>query len=359
MDGENQLPVEVVDFFSGCGGTSAGLKEAGMRILLGIDKDEDAATTYSENFPEAGFICRDIRHVFTWELERYLSRPREQPVLFTACAPCQPFSKQNRGKSQADERATLLGELHRFVRRFRPEYVFLENVPGIQRIDPTDGPLGRFRGLLESLGYHIASDVIDSLDYGVPQTRRRFVLAASLFGPIGLPDATHGRAIDKAPHATVWDWIGDLPAIAPGGRDDGVPNHHCAGLSPLNLQRIANTPEGGDRRDWPQDLILPCHHGHVGHTDVYGRLHRDRPASTLTTRCISLSNGRFGHPIQNRALSVREAACLQTFPRDFVFSGSLASMAIQVGNAVPVLLARRFGETINAHFASNATRLAL
>ncbi len=359
MDGENHLHVDVVDFFSGCGGTSAGLEQAGMRILLGIDKDEDAAATYCENFPEAAFVCRDIRQVFTWELERYLSRAREQPVLFTACAPCQPFSKQSRGKSKADERAVLLDELHRFIRRFRPEYVFLENVPGIQRFDPTDGPLGRFRRLLEGLGYCIASDVINSSDYGVPQTRRRFVLAASLFGRIDLPDATHGTAENKAPHATVWDWIGDLPAIPAGGGSDAVPNHYCAGLSPLNLERIANTPEGGDRRDWPQDLILPCHEDHAGHTDVYGRLQRDQPASTLTTRCISLSNGRFGHPIQDRALSVREAACLQTFPRDFVFSGSLASMAIQVGNAVPVLLARRVGETINAHLASNAAQLAL
>ena len=359
MDAASHLPVEVVDFFSGCGGTSAGLNQAGMRILLGVDKDEDAAATYEANFPEAGFLCRDIRDVFTWELEPYFSRIRERPVLFTACAPCQPFSKQNRGKSKSDTRATLLDELHRFVRRFRPEYIFLENVPGIQRVDPSNGPLGRFRRLLEVLDYHIASDVIDFLDYGVPQTRRRFVLAASLVAPIHLPQPTHGTADGRAAHATVWDWIGDLPPIPAGGSSDAVPNHHCAGLSLLNLERIANTPEGGDRRDWPEDLILPCHQGHVGHTDVYGRLHRDRPASTLTTRCISLSNGRFGHPTQDRALSVREAACLQTFPRDFFFSGSLASTAIQIGNAVPVLLARRVGDTINAHLASNVQQVAL
>ena len=248
----------------------------------------------------------------------------------------------------------MLDELHRFVRRFRPEYVFLENVPGIQRIDPSGGPLGRFQHLLGSLDYHITSGVVDSLDYGVPQTRRRFVLAASLFGKIQLPDATHGTANDMPAHATVWEWIGDLPVIPAGAKSDAVPNHHCAGLSPINLERIANTPEGGDRRDWPDDLILPCHQGHAGHSDVYGRLHRDRPARTLTTRCISLSNGRFGHPTQDRALSVREAASLQTFPRDFVFSGSLASMATQVGNAVPVLLARRVGDAINAHLVCNA-----
>ena len=357
MGSHELLPVEVVDFFSGCGGTSAGLREAGMRILLGIDKDENAAATYRANFPEAAFICRDIRQILTWELEPYLSRPRQRPLLFTACAPCQPFSKQNRGKSNADTRADLLNELHRFVRRFRPEYVFLENVPGIQRIDPSDDPLRRFQHLLESLNYRFDSDVIDSLDYGVPQTRRRFVLAASLVAQIDLPDPTHGTVDGRTAHTTVWDWIGDLPAIPAGGRNETVPNHHCAGLSKLNLERIANTPEGGDRRDWPTNLVLPCHQSHAGHTDVYGRLHRDRPASTLTTRCISLSNGRFGHPTQDRALSVREAACLQTFPRDFVFSGSLASMAVQIGNAVPVLLARRIGDAINAHLASHATEV--
>ena len=311
--------------------------------------DEEAATTFKSNFPEADFICRDIRGIYTWELEKYLPRERVQPLLFSACAPCQPFSKQNRGKSAADQRASLLDELHRFVRRFRPEYLFLENVPGIQRINPTGGPIGRFLRLLDELGYEVAYDVVDFLDYGVPQTRRRLVMTASLMGRLELPAPTHGSRNGKIPHSTVWEWIGDLPALTAGTADDDVPNHQAAALSPTNLQRIASTPEGGDRRDWPEDLILPCHRGHEGHTDVYGRLRRDRPASTLTTRCVSLSNGRFGHPTQDRALSLREAACLQTFPRDFIFKGSFASMAMQIGNAVPVLLAQRFGEAISTH----------
>jgi len=169
-----------------------------------------------------------------------------------------------------------------------------------------------------------------------------------------LPAATHGLKNGLHPYSTVWEWIGDLPAIPAGGRDDGTRNHQAAALSARNLRRISSTPEGGDRRDWPEHLILPCHEGHKGHTDVYGRLSRDRPASTLTTRCISLSNGRFGHPTQDRALSVREAACLQTFPREFAFEGGLASMAVQIGNAVPVELARKFGETINEHVDSIA-----
>ena len=318
-------PIEVVDFFSGCGGASAGLREAGMRIRLGIDHDEQAGATYRRNFPEAGFIRRDIRRIATCELEPYIHRPR--PLLFTACAPCQPFSKQNSEPSASDARATLLDDFTRFVRRFRPDYLFLENVPGIQRGDPLNGPIGRFVRRVKRLDYRVVWNVLDALDYGVPQTRRRFVLVAALGGEIRLPEETHGQGGRLAPPATAGEWIGDLPAI----------------------------PEGGDRRDWPGELVPSCHRGHDGHTDVYGLLRSDLPASTLTTRCISLPNGRFGHPTQDRALSLREAACLQTFPRDFVFSGGLHAMARQVGNAVPVLLARRVGEMLNAHLEANAS----
>jgi len=350
--------VEVIDFFSGCGGTSAGLRAAGMRIVAGIDMDPEAAETFRANFPEAGFICRDIRMIATAELERFLPRERTSPVLFSACAPCQPFSKQNRGRGKRDERASLLTEFHRFVRRFRPEYIFLENVPGIQRIKTKKGPIGHFLKFLKELGYDAACDVIDFLDYGVPQTRRRLVVAASLMGPVQLPKRTHGLEAGR-PHATVWEWIGDLPPISAGSEHPEIPNHRAAALSPLNRKRIASTPEGGDRRDWPEELLLPCHKGHEGHTDVYGRLNRHHPASTLTTRCVSLSNGRFGHPTQDRALSVREAACLQTFPRDFIFKGSLNGMAMQIGNAVPVLLAQRFGEEINEHVRASLPTLTV
>jgi DNA (cytosine-5)-methyltransferase 1 len=323
-----------------------------MEIVAGIDMDPDAAATFEANFPEAEFICRDVRAILTWELRKHIASERVKPLLFSACAPCQPFSKQNRDKMASDQRSTLLDELHRFVRCYRPEYIFIENVPGAQRLNPKGGPIGRFLELLRELEYEVAYDVVDFLDYGVPQTRRRLVMTASLLGRFKLPPPTHGERHGKLPHSTIWEWIGDLPPLEAGASCGTVPNHQAAGLSAKNLLRIANTPEGGDRRDWPEHLILPCHKGHDGHTDVYGRLRRDRPASTLTTRCVSLSNGRFGHPLQDRALSLREAACLQTFPREFVFKGAFASMAMQIGNAVPVLLARRFGETIRSHFHS-------
>ena len=150
------------------------------------------------------------------------------------------------------------------------------------------------------------------------------------------------------------DWIGDLPKIAAGDTHPTIPDHRAAGLSALNLKRIRATPEGGGNRDWSDELRLKCHEDATGYSDVYGRMSWDRPASGLTTRCISYSNGRFGHPEQDRAISVREAACLQTFPMDFQFAGSLSSMARQIGNAVPVRLAEAVGRHVAKHLARQA-----
>ena len=147
------------------------------------------------------------------------------------------------------------------------------------------------------------------------------------------------------------DWIGDLPKIAAGETHPTIPDHRAAGLSAQNLKRIRATREGGGNRDWPDELRLKCHEDATGYSDVYGRMSWDRPASGLTTRCISYSNGRFGHPEQDRAISVREAACLQTFPMDFQFAGSLSSMARQIGNAVPVRLAKAVGRHVAKHLA--------
>jgi DNA (cytosine-5)-methyltransferase 1 len=147
----------------------------------------------------------------------------------------------------------------------------------------------------------------------------------------------------------VQDWIGNLPRIRAGETHPDDQDHQAALLSDINLKRIALTPEGGNRESWPQNLWLDCHRDHKGHTDVYGRLSWNKPAAGLTTRCISYSNGRFGHPEQNRAISVREAACLQTFPRHYAFRGNLNSRARQIGNAVPPLMAQRFGEAILEH----------
>ncbi len=348
------MKIRVADFFCGCGGTSAGLRAAGMKIVLGVDIDPEAEVTFLANFPQADFFCVDARRLRPRELESKLARHRTYPLLLSACVPCQPFSKQNRRVVKRVPKfhdAALLDEFHRFVSYFLPEYVFLENVPGLQKVSQRTGPYARFLKHLVSLNYAVATDVVACQDYGVPQKRQRLVLLASRLGAIELPARTHGIAPGFRPYSTVRDWISKYPPIEAGETHPDIPNHRARALSARNLARIRATPQGGGRRSWPQSLILQCHKGHDGHTDVYGRLDWDRPAPALTTKCITLSNGRFGHPEQDRAISLREAASLQTFPDDFVFHGSLTTMARHVGNAVPVLMAKTFGQAIVHHYA--------
>lgn len=352
------MAIRVFDFFSGCGGTSAGLQAAGMEIVLGLDIDPDAAASFRSNFPHAHFLAKDLTRLRADHIQPIVSSARKQPILFCGCAPCQPFSKQNLNRRSDDRRIPLLSHFGRFVRYYRPEFVLVENVPGLQNISAEPGPLPAFTALLQRLGYQFVTATIDCCDYGVPQKRQRFVLLASNIGAIGLPLKTHGTGVGQLPFSTVGEWIANLPQLEAGQECSSVPNHRAAKLSPLNLKRIKSTPPGGGRLDWPADLVLDCHAGHSGHTDVYGRLRMDQPASALTTRCISLSNGRFGHPVQDRALSVREAASLQTFHLSFRFCGSLNSMARQIGNAVPTLLAQRLGESFiqvaNCHSAERS-----
>jgi DNA (cytosine-5)-methyltransferase 1 len=351
--------MDFYDFFSGCGGTSQGMREAGLRVRLGIDVDRDAAKTYQSNFPGAHFIRRDIRGLKVKDVAQHINDRETGPMVFGACAPCQPFSKQSRRGERKDRRKNLLREFHRFVRFYRPEYVFIENVPGLQLVDDAQGPFAKFQKLLTKLGYWHAHKVVYACHYGVPQRRRRLILIASRLGPISFPEPTHGPNTKRKTLPTVWAAIGHLPRLKAGQIHPKILNHRAANLSDLNLKRIKATKSGGTRTLWPEGLVLSCHENHVGHTDVYGRMAKNMPSAALTTRCISLSNGRFGHPTQHRAISVREAACLQTFPMDFEFFGSLASMSRQVGNAVPVAMARIFGEAIRRHyrrFRKKATR---
>ena len=341
------------DFYSGAGGTSRGMQDAGMTVCFGLDIDPDAKTTYEANYKNVAFICKDIRSVSADEIAPYIKRQDGCPIVFGACAPCQPFSKQNRTKSSKDGKRNLLGEFHRFVETYMPEYIFVENVPGLQAVGEQHGPFAEFIRLLESLKYFFDHEVVTAYDYGVPQSRRRLVLLASHLAPIKIPPPTRGPGTESPYIPTVWEWISHLPPIEAGETHAKIANHQSARLSPKNLRRIALTPVGGDRRDWPPELELRCHQKHSGHTDVYGRMIKDRPSAALTTRCISLSNGRFGHPTQNRAISVREAACIQTFPMDFIFHGALTSMARQVGNAVPVAMAEVFGNAIIRHYQSH------
>lgn len=319
-----------------------------MSIVAGIDNDCDAANTYRLNFSEAHFFEKDICEMSTAELGAILP-PGE--TLFAGCAPCQPFSRQNREKKTEDSRRRLLGEFQRFVVDLKPTHVVVENVPGLQRLG-RDGPLAAFVQTLEEMGYRVVSGILHASHFGVPQRRTRFVLVASLIHERAkLPKSTHGPG--KKPVSTVRDWMANLSPLEAGGVDPMDPDHCSMSVSATNMRRLKATPEGGGRESWSADLLLACHSDHKGHTDVYGRLAWDRPAAAMTTRCLSYSNGRFGHPVEDRAISVREAACLQTFPRDFRFTGNITSRGRQVGNAVPPLLSEAIGKVFG--LSSNAS----
>ena len=336
-----QDQIRVADFFCGCGGTSAGLRAAGMRIGFGLDFEKDAGNTFRANFPEAEFLQKDISDAHPSEVESLLGT-EPNPLLISACAPCQPYSSFV-GTRRKDARRALLLRLVPFIRLLEPTFIFIENVPGMRAIHANAGTFARFRKALRELKFAVTTAVVDCRDYGIPQRRRRLIVLASRLGPISIPEPTHGGT-DRPPYVTVWESIGDLPPIDAGDVHPQVANHHASDLSPLNLRRIRATPPGGSRFDWPEELWLDCHKdGHRGHPDVYGRMNPDAPAPSLTTKCTSISNGRFGHPFQDRPISVREAACLQTFPRDFIFKGSMKSTTRQVGNAVPVTLAEKMG----------------
>ena len=345
------MTVRVYDFFAGCGGASCGFRAAGMEIAFALDNDADAKASFEANLSDVHFEFADIRKVSVDAVRLRVEAERPNPVLFSGCAPCQPFTRQNtkRPKWDQDERVPLLAHFARLVEDCRPDLVFVENVPGLQKLDADRQPFGGFLSRLYASDYKVDYRPVRLARYGIPQSRRRLVLVGSRHGAIHLPDETHGPGMPKERYATVRDWISHLPPIRAGEAHEEVPNHKAANLSARNLERVKATPEGGGNRDWPQHLRLECHKGFSGYSDVYGRMSWDAPASGLTTRCTSYSNGRFGHPEQDRAISIREAACLQTFPEDFVFVGSMASMARQIGNAVPVRLANLIGQQFIEH----------
>ncbi len=339
------MTIQMIDFFSGCGGTSSGFMSAGFEILAGLDIDEDSSITYQKNFPGAKFFRGDIAQMDSNILEGVLHK-RKKPLLFAGCAPCQPFSRQNKFQEGDDPRASLIMEFFRFIDMWKPEYIFIENVPGLQKIRH-NSPFTLFLKSISKIGYNFEYKIVQALSYGVPQTRSRLVLLAHLkeLQPIRIPDPTHAVP-GKLPTATVRDFIFGMPRIGAGEKYAGDPDHQSSKLSALNLERIRAIPPGGSRADWPRHLWLNCHKEYKGHSDVYGRLKWNKPASGLTTKCHSFSNGRFGHPDQHRAISIREAALLQTFPMEYKFHGALTSKARQIGNAVPPLMAEAFARSI-------------
>lgn len=341
------MPVQVVDLFCGVGGLTRGLLDAGLEVIAGYDIDPTCQFTYEHN-NHVEYNIENIREVNGNEIDNLYADNAVKVLV--GCAPCQPFSQMRfklRDANERDEKYDLLLEFGRLIEEVQPTIVSMENVPQIQKTDVYD----EFLNTLERIGYHIDAKVVFCPDYGIPQTRRRFVLVASLLGPISIIPPTHNRQ-----DVHVRDFIQNLPQLAAGETDPNDPMHRSARLSEINLQRIRASIPGGTWRDWPENLRCECHKKASGQTysSVYGRMTWEQIGPTITTQFYAYGTGRYGHPEQDRALSLREGALLQTFPQNYNFINPnadfvLGDIARHIGNAVPVRLGEVIGESIVEH----------
>ena len=344
-------PISAVDLFCGAGGLSHGLLRAGVYVTAGVDLDPDAAFAYEANNPGAHFFQWDVARKNSQSIRKLFGPARYR--LLAGCAPCQPFSKLTNGSEQ-HRSWDLLKNFGRFVEGIQPEFVTMENVPELARRGKE--VFQQFLQALVRSGYEVDWKIVNCADYGAPQNRKRLVLLASRLGAISVPP---GNYSSPSSWKTVRSAIADLPPVEAGGVDEQDPLHLAAQLSPLNLKRIRATPaNGGSKVDWPKRLVLECHRRESGsrYHSIYGRMWWDKPAPTMTTLCNGIGNGRFGHPEQDRAITLREAALLQTFPRRYAFWPSdkkLHSKAVarMIGNAVPPELARALGVALLEHVA--------
>jgi len=366
---------EAIDIFSGCGGVSCGLTLAGFKVKAAVEIEDSAVDTYLAYPPLSkvnvlrGITGGDICNLSGEKILKAANLKRSDIYLFAGCPPCQNFSRQNpiNKNKPIEERKKLLFEFLRVIEEIEPPFILMENVPGI-KTEYNRPILNEFLDRLK-LRYVVADGILNSADYGVPQIRKRFVLHAVRKDiheelvtdgyEFGLPKATHNMSGKDGllPWKTVREAIGDLPEIKAGEsyvEDESIHNHKCANLDPKNIKRMQIIRmNGGSRDGLPDDLVLECHkktdvEGNVfsGHKDVYGIMDADKPAPTMTGGCLCYSKGRYGHYEQDRAISIREAARLQTFPDDFMFSDSLTAAALQIGNAVPIDLVKASGAVL-------------
>ncbi|OUE27874.1 putative BsuMI modification methylase subunit YdiO [Clavibacter michiganensis] len=337
--------VAAIDLFCGAGGLSLGLKQAGIDVVAGIDLDPACAYPYAVNL-DAEFILASVAEVTKEDLERLW--PQGKLRLLAGCAPCQPFSSHRRGADTSDEENwDLLGHFTRLVEETLPDFVTMENVPRLKKMSV----FASFVAKLEALNYSVAHEVVYGPNYGLPQERRRLVLLATRVGTLVKPMQPTGAVS----FATVRESIGSLPALRSGESDSVDSLHAARQLSPLNMERIRASKPGGTWRDWPERLVAECHKRVSGASfqAFYGRMEWDKPSPTITTQSFNYGTGRFGHPDQDRTLTLREAAMLQGFPRDYVFvepgkRPSMQSVGRLIGNAVPPAFGKAVGSQIMA-----------
>lgn len=346
--------IDAVDLFCGAGGLTYGLHQAGISVKAGVDLDSACKYAYEEN-NHAEFIQKSVTDITLEDISKHFSKGAIK--LLAGCAPCQTFStyslKRRAAESQnVNGRWFLLKEFARMVTLLKPELVTMENVPGLADQDVFES----FKQTLKKEGYYVSAQIVDCVQYGIPQKRHRLVLLASKLGEIRLLSPEECNVKPQ----TVRDAIGGLPMLESGQKNATDPLHQCSRLSPLNLQRIRASKPGGTWRDWPECLVAKCHLKDTGCTygSVYGRMSWDEPSPTMTTQFYGFGNGRFGHPDQDRAISLREGALLQTFPIDYQFipAGQLMNLrqvGKMIGNAVPVKLGEIIGRSLVQHVKDN------
>jgi len=349
----NNCKLKAVDFFAGAGGLTCGLKASGISVLAGIDIDGACKKTYEKNNKGSVFLEKDITRYEPMSLETDLGiQKNDDGIIFAGCAPCQFWSLIRTSKEKSKQTKNLILDFYKFIEYFLPGFVIVENVPGISY--KKGSPMGSFITSLESIGYNVVSGIIDMSKYGLPQRRKRFTLLASRISPIALPEATGERRTVKS----VLGVNNGFPKVKAGTKDKSVFLHSVAGLSKKNIERMRMTEkDGGDRSKWQRKskYKLACYSsGKKNFYDTYGRMWWNRPSPTITTKFFSISNGRFAHPEENRALSLREGATLQTFPKNYEFVGTnSSSIAKMIGNAVPPKFAQIIGQhiikTLNAN----------
>ena len=344
------IAAAAADLFCGAGGLTRGLLDAGISVVAGYDIDPVCKYAYEHNNKRAKFHLKSVTELTAAELAAHY--PAGHVRILAGCAPCQPFSKYTQGQALEEKKQwPLLNEFGRLVREADIDIVSMENVPELQR----HGIFGNFLDMLTLNGFHFTQDVESRVvycpDYGIPQVRERLVLIASRLGPIEVIPPTHKRK-----PLTVAEAIGHLPALDAGATDPIDEMHRCSRLSARNFERIQCSTPGGTWRDWPRRLVSKCHKKKTGKTypGVYGRMEWTKPSPTVTTQFFGFGNGRFGHPVQDRAISLREGAILQSFPMDYQFvkpgdDHCFKTIGRLIGNAVPVRLGEVVGRTIRKH----------
>lgn len=355
----NYKDFAVVDLFCGVGGLTHGFLLEKFDVSAGVDFDESCKYAYEQNNCNAKFLHKDITQLNAKELNK-LYRSNKRKIL-VGCAPCQPFSIYNRkndskGKSviNTDNKWKLLYSFLELIEKTKPDIISMENVPLLLKFNKGK-VFNDFVKKLKELGYSVTTFIVNAQDYGVPQRRKRVILFGSKFGEVKLIEPL----INNNEYVTVRDAIGNLPPIKAGEVHPDDSLHRSRNLSELSLKRIKASRVGKTWKQWDESLLLDCHKEEGGkkYTSVYGRMSWKEVAPTMTTYCIGLNNGRFGHPNQARAISLREAALLQSFPANYDFIDkskkfSSSNIARHIGNAVPVLLGKAISLSIKKHISS-------